>query len=70
MKGWGPKKFGISFERREGNQTFWRDIPGKIRGVPEKFRPLLISQLHTHTSVTLREKLGGRCGYFLLFIFG
>ena len=37
--GWGlphegvvAKKFGMSFET-QGNQTFWRDIPG----VPEKF---------------------------------
>ena len=46
--GWGgglpregvwAKKFGMSFET-QGNQTFWRDIPGcrrDISGVPEKF---------------------------------
>ena len=31
-KGVGGKEFGMSFET-QGNQTFWRDIPG----VPEKF---------------------------------
>ena len=35
MKGWGPKKFGMSFEN-QGNQTFWRDIPD-IPRAPEKF---------------------------------
>ena len=35
----GAKKFGMSFET-QGNQTFWRDIPGffqDIPGAPEKF---------------------------------
>ena len=48
VKGWGgglpregvgAKKFGMSFET-QGNQTFWRDIPGfwrDIPGAPEKF---------------------------------
>ena len=31
--GVGPKKFGMSFEIK-GNQTFWRDIPGFLRGYP------------------------------------
>ena len=31
-EGVGAKKFGMSFEA-QGNQTFWRDIPG----APEKF---------------------------------
>ena len=35
----GAKKFGVSFET-QGNQTFWRDIPGFCRDIPaapEKF---------------------------------
>ena len=40
-EGVGAKKFGMSFET-QGNQTFWRDMPGFCRdipgrGVPEKF---------------------------------
>ena len=38
MKGWGPKKFGMSLETRE-TKLFWWDIPGfcwDIPGVPEK----------------------------------
>ena len=38
-EGVGAKKFGMPFET-QGNQTFWRDIPGFCRdipGVPEKF---------------------------------
>ena len=38
-EGVGAKKFGMSFET-QGNQTFWRDIPGfswDIPGMPEKF---------------------------------
>ena len=32
-KGVGAKKFGMSFEA-QGNQTFWRDIPGVLAGCP------------------------------------
>ena len=38
-EGPGAKKFGMSFET-QGNQMFWRDIPGfcgEIPGAPEKF---------------------------------
>ena len=38
-EGVGAKKFGMSLET-QGNQTFWRDIPGfcrNIPGVPDKF---------------------------------
>ena len=38
-EGVGAKKFSMSFGN-QGNQTFWRDIPGfcwDIPGVPEKF---------------------------------
>ena len=33
-EGVGAKKFGMSFEA-QGNQTFWRDIPGFCRDIPE-----------------------------------
>ena len=38
-EGVGAKKLGMSFET-QGNQTFWRDIPGfrrDVPGAPEKF---------------------------------
>ena len=34
VNGWGPKKFGMSFET-QGNQTFGRDVPGFCRDIPE-----------------------------------
>ena len=34
MKGWGPKKFGMSLGAREIN-LFLRDIPGFCRDIPE-----------------------------------
>ena len=46
-KGVGAKKFGMSFET-QGNQTFWRDIPGfwrDIPGVPEKFEKKVCVQV-------------------------
>ena len=33
-EGVGAKKFSMSFET-QGNQTFWRDIPGFCRDIPE-----------------------------------
>ena len=39
VKGWGPRSSVCPFEA-QGNQTFWRDIPGLCRDiprVPEKF---------------------------------
>ena len=38
VKGWGAKNSGMPFET-QGNQIFWRDIPGFCRdiAVPEKF---------------------------------
>ena len=32
-EGVGAKKFGMSFET-QGNQAFWRDIPGVCRDIP------------------------------------
>ena len=46
VKGWGAKKFGMSFET-QGNQTSWRDIsgflPGITRGCPKSVRKKLCS---------------------------
>ena len=33
-EGVGAKRFGLSFETQE-NQTFWQDIPGFCRDIPE-----------------------------------
>ena len=48
-EGVGAKKFGMSFET-QGNQTFWRDIPGFCRGflgAPEKFEKKVCVQSST-----------------------
>ena len=34
VKGWGPKKFGLSLKTRE-TKLFWRDLPGCCRDIPE-----------------------------------
>ena len=38
-EGVGAKKFGMSFEA-QGNQTFWRDIPGFYWDIPGRSKSL------------------------------
>ena len=41
-RGGGGKKFGMSFET-QGNQTFWRDIPGFLPGYLRKFEKIVFN---------------------------
>ena len=47
-EGVGAKKFGMSFET-QGNQTFWRDIPGFLAGISRR-RP---KSLRTKSSCSI-----------------
>ena len=64
MNGVGAKKFGMSFET-QGNQTFWRDIPGFCPGYPEGARKSGEQKTNKHKQLrgTVPEMGGGHFVY-------
>ena len=68
MKGWGPKKFGMSLET-QGIKLFWRDIPGFCRDIPEapeKFEKKMFGFNSRHLNSLSNYKISTSQGIILV----